>query len=107
MSPKNNGRHRKLQSQTMILHARGGSVGRKGARNSAVPKGPAALSAGHSLDTFIILGRVVSPSLPRMVHQRIFSIRPEKFHQLFSFCRAETRTDSDVLQSAGIVEQTE
>jgi len=39
MSPKNNGRRRKLQSQTMILHARGGSVGRRGARNSAVPKG--------------------------------------------------------------------
>jgi hypothetical protein len=42
-----------------------------------------------------------------MAHGRIFSIRLEKLHQLFSFRRAETRTDSDVLQSAGVVEQPE
>ncbi len=68
---------------------------------------PATLSAGHSLNAFIIFGRVLSPCLPRMVHQCIFSIRLEKLHQLFSFRRAETRTDPNVLQSAGIVEQTE
>src|ERR1700683_2215929 len=51
---------------------------------------PATLSAGHSPDTFIILGRVLSPGLPRMVHQRIFSIRLQKLHQLFSFRSAET-----------------
>jgi len=46
---------------------------------------PATLSAGHSLDTLIILGRVLSPSLPRMVHQRIFSIRLEKLTSSFRF----------------------
>jgi len=42
-----------------------------------------------------------------MVHQRIFTIRLEKLHEFFLFCCTETRSDSDVLQSAGIVEQTE
>src|SRR3984957_12720851 len=41
ISPKNSGRRRKLQSQTMIPHGSGGGVGRTGARNSAVPNGPA------------------------------------------------------------------
>ena len=45
---------------------------------------PATLPAGHSLDTFIILVRVLSPGLLRMIHQRIFSIRLEKFQQLCS-----------------------
>src|SRR5579872_5801471 len=39
MSQKNNGPRRKLQSQTMIPHGSGGSVGRTGVRNSASLRG--------------------------------------------------------------------
>ncbi len=40
-----------------------------------------------------------------MICKRIFAIRFEKFRQLLALGSAEARTDSDVLQSAGVVKE--
>ena len=67
---------------------------------------PAALAARHALP-----GRhppvLLRPRFPRMIGERVLAIGREKLHELAALLCGEARADADVLQRAGIVEETE
>ena len=67
---------------------------------------PAALAPRHATDGWTILAPV-RPMLPWMRGERIRTIRLEEIGELASLLHAEARTNPDVLQSSGIVEESE
>jgi hypothetical protein len=68
---------------------------------------PAALATRHATDTLIAGISMLGPRLPRMTGERVFTVRLEEFCEFLAFPGAEARTNSDVLQSAGIVKEAQ
>ena len=69
---------------------------------------PAALATWHAMGdvAFTGLASVLRPVLPWVSGDRVPSVKVKKFRKFPARLDTETRTNPDVLQSAGLVKQT-
>src|SRR5437660_8613562 len=68
---------------------------------------PPALAARHAFDAFIGRTFLVRPRFPRMRIERVFAVRLEEFCQFPALLSAKAGTNPDVLQSTGIIKETQ